>query len=434
MAEGHGVAAQRDAVQHLHDVDLMAVGVGDGVLVGRGRRAEAAEGAVRAADDGRSVIGDGAGDAGGVRALRAGGVVCLYAVLHTCPSVGDGVGVAARGSLVDLRPCAAPDLALQNVAGEVAVGVGGGRPRDAQVLAAEHFARDSDGRRRCGRLIVDHCIASIRVDGVGDQEIRGQITSGAQAVAAAVGVVPVQSAIGADAAGVVGRAGIGVPQPVVPRGTRARVAGIVGIGDAGGRHGGDAAVVVAEDRQLAAADVVAAQADLSAGQGEDLVRAGLRPAAVCGALADRDGGVQQSRPLVGGEGVQKTGEATVRVDTVPDVGGVRRLVCGVLCGVPLAGSRGAVEPLAQVRVDVAVVAVAAAVAVAVTRFCCVEAQHLDDLVGHERDAVGGVACVVLIGHDPDDRAAVQAAELDLRLVCEVAQFLGHELCLLSVMV
>lgn len=62
------------------------------------------------------------------------------------------------------------------------------------------------------------------------------------------------------------------------------------------------------------------------------------------------------------------------------------------------------------------------------------AQHLDGLVGHERDAVGGVACVVLIGHDPDDRAAVQAAELDLRLVCEVAQFLGHELCLLSVMV
>ena len=93
-------------------------------------------------------------------------------------------------------------------------------------------------------------------------------------------------------------------------------------------------------------------------------------------------------------------------DAVPDVGGVRRLVCGVLCGVPLAGSRGAVEPLAQVRVDVAVVAVAAAVAVAVTRFCRVEAQHLDDLVGHERDAVGGVACVVLIGHDPDDRAAV----------------------------
>ena len=157
-------------------------------------------------------------------------------------------------------------------------------------------------------------------------------------------------------------------------------------------------------------------------------------AAVCGALADRDGGVQQSCPLVGGEGVQKTSEATVRVDAVPDVGGVRRLVCGVLCGVPLAGSRGAVEPLAQVRVDVAVVAVVAAVAVAVTRFCRVEAQHLDDLVGHERDAVGGVACVVLIGHDPDDRAAVQAAELDLRLVCEVAQFLGHELCLLSVMV
>lgn len=173
---------------------------------------------------------------------------------------------------------------------------------------------------RCGRLIVDHCIASIRVDGVGDQEIRGQITSGAQAVGAVVGEAPVQSAIGVDAAGAVGRAGIGVPQPVVPRGTRARVAGIVGIGDAGGRHGGDAAVVVAEDRQLTAADVVAAQADLSAGQGEDLVRAGLRPAAVCGALADRDGGVQQSRPLVGGEGVQKTGEATVRVDAVPDVG------------------------------------------------------------------------------------------------------------------
>ena len=35
----------------------------------------------------------------------------------------------------------------------------------------------------------------------GDQEIGVQITSGAQAVAAAAGVVPVQSAIGEDAAG-----------------------------------------------------------------------------------------------------------------------------------------------------------------------------------------------------------------------------------------
>ena len=67
--------------------------------------------------------------------------------------------------------------------------------------------------------IRDSCIASIRVDGVGDQEIRGQITSGAQAEVAEVGVVPAQSAIGADEAGEAGRAGIGVPQPVVPRGT-----------------------------------------------------------------------------------------------------------------------------------------------------------------------------------------------------------------------
>ena len=49
--------------------------------------------------------------------------VCIWrksiidAVLHARPSVGDGVGVGACGSLVDLRPCAAPDLALQNVAG-----------------------------------------------------------------------------------------------------------------------------------------------------------------------------------------------------------------------------------------------------------------------------------------------------------------------------
>ena len=42
----------------------------------------------------------------------------------------------------------------------------------------------------CGFVVLD-----------GDQEIGVQITSGAQAVVALVGVVPVQSAIGADAAG-----------------------------------------------------------------------------------------------------------------------------------------------------------------------------------------------------------------------------------------
>ena len=42
----------------------------------------------------------------------------------------------------------------------------------------------------CGFVVLD-----------GDQEIGVQITSGAQAVVAAVGVVPVQSANGADAAG-----------------------------------------------------------------------------------------------------------------------------------------------------------------------------------------------------------------------------------------
>ena len=42
----------------------------------------------------------------------------------------------------------------------------------------------------CGFVVLD-----------GDQEIGVQITSGAQAAAAVEGVVPVQSAIGADAAG-----------------------------------------------------------------------------------------------------------------------------------------------------------------------------------------------------------------------------------------
>ena len=42
----------------------------------------------------------------------------------------------------------------------------------------------------CGFVVLD-----------GDQEIGVQITSGAQAVVAAVGAVPVQSAIGADATG-----------------------------------------------------------------------------------------------------------------------------------------------------------------------------------------------------------------------------------------
>ena len=66
----------------------------------------------------------------------------------------------------------------------------------------------------------------------------------------------------------------------------------------------------------------------------------------------------------------------------------------MLRGVPLARGGVTVEPLAQVGVDVAVVAVVSAVAVAVGALLRVEAQQLDDLVGHERDAVGGVACVI----------------------------------------
>ena len=54
---------------------------------------EAAEVGVAATDDGRPVVGDGAHGAGGVGALGPGRVVCLDAVQHARPSVGDGVGV-----------------------------------------------------------------------------------------------------------------------------------------------------------------------------------------------------------------------------------------------------------------------------------------------------------------------------------------------------
>lgn len=104
----------------------------------------------------------------------------------------------------------------------------------------------------------------------------------------------------------------------------------------------------------------------------------------------------------------------------------------MLRGVPLARALVAVEPLAQVGVDVAVIAVVSAVAVAVGRLHRVEAQQLDDLVGHEGDAVGGVAGVVFVGLDPDDRRAVEAAELDFCLVGKASEGLRHESCLLSV--
>ena len=68
----------------------------------------------------------------------------------------------------------------------------------------------------------------------------------------------------------------------------------------------------------------------------------------------------------------------------------------MLRGVPLACGGVAVEPLAQVGVDVAVVAVVSAVAVAVGALLRVEAQQLDDLVGHEGGAVGRVASVVFV--------------------------------------
>ena len=174
---------------------------------------------------------------------------------------------------------------------------------------------------------------------------------------------PVQRAIAPDAAGVDGRPGIGVPQPVVPRLIGVDI--VVGVGRGRGRDGSDAAGVVAEDRQLAAAHMVAREVDLGAGQGENLVHAGLRPAAVRGALADGDGGGEQGGPLVGREAVEEAGDGVVGVVAVPYVGRARRCICAVLRGVPLARGGVAVEPLAQVGVDVAVVAVVSAVAVAV---------------------------------------------------------------------
>ena len=178
--------------------------------------------------------------------------------------------------------------------------------------------------------------------------------------------------------------------------------------------------------------MVAREVDLGAGQGENLVHAGLRPAAVRGALTDGDGGGEQGGPLVGREAIEETGEGLVLVDAVPHVGRARRRICAMLRGVPLARGGVTVEPLAQVGVDVAVVAVVSAVAVAVGALLRVEAQQLDDLVGHEGDAVGRVAGVVFVGLDPDDRRAVEAAELDFCLVGKASEGLRHESCLLSV--
>ncbi len=242
--EGRGVRPQRHAVQLFDDRDLMAVGVGDGVLVGRGRGRIAPEVPVAATDDRGPVVDDGAGDAGGVCGLRICRVVCLHAELDRAPSVGDGRGVGAGRALVDLRPCSAVDLLLEDVAREVAVRVGGLSPRDRRVLAADDLRRHGDRGRGGGGLVVDDRVAPIRVSGVGDQEIGGQITSGAQAVVAAVGAAPAQRAVRTDVAGEVGRPGIGVRKPPVPCGICARVAGVVGVGDALGRHGGDAAGVV----------------------------------------------------------------------------------------------------------------------------------------------------------------------------------------------
>ena len=178
--------------------------------------------------------------------------------------------------------------------------------------------------------------------------------------------------------------------------------------------------------------MVAREVDLGAGQGENLVHAGFRPAAVRGALADGDSGGKQGGPLIGREAVEEAGDGVVGVVAVPYVARARRCVCAVLRGVPLACGGVAVEPLAQVGVDVAVVAVVLAVAVAVGTLLCVEAQQLDDLVGHEGGAVSRVAGVVFVCLDPDDRRAVEAAELDFCLVGKASEGLRHESCLLSV--
>ena len=181
--------------------------------------------------------------------------------------------------------------------------------------------------------------------------------------------------------------------------------------------------------------MVAREVDLGAGQGENLVHAVFRPTAVRGALADGDGGGEQGGPLVGREAVEEAGDGVVGVVgvvAVPYVARARRCVCAVLRGVPLACGGVAVEPLAQVGVDVAVVAVVSAVAVAVGTLLCVEAQQLDDLVGHEGGAVSRVAGVVFVCLDPDDRRAVEAAELDFCLVGKASEGLRHESCLLSV--
>ena len=73
--------------------------------------------------------------------------------------------------------------------------------------------------------------------------------------------------------------------------------------------------------------MVAREVDLGAGQGENLVHAGLRPAAVRGALTDGDGGGEQGGPLVGREAIEETGEGLVLVDAVPHVGRALRRHC-----------------------------------------------------------------------------------------------------------
>ena len=123
-----------------------------------------------AADNGRMVVYHRPRRAGVVGAFRARAVIRLDAVRNRGPAERDCVGVRAVDSLVNLCPCAAVVLALQNVPGQIAVAVRGRSPAYGQAGSPANVRRNGDtaGDRR--GLIPYDCVCAIRIRGIRYQD------------------------------------------------------------------------------------------------------------------------------------------------------------------------------------------------------------------------------------------------------------------------
>ena len=111
-----------------------------------------AERGIRAAND-KQAAGDGIEGAGGKRALCALIVHRTGAVLYGAPAVRYGIGLGQRVGLCKLLPHAGIHRALIDVAGDAAVGVGGGSQGNRCFLPADNIGH-VDAAGGCGRLVV----------------------------------------------------------------------------------------------------------------------------------------------------------------------------------------------------------------------------------------------------------------------------------------